>query len=545
MIKLDFHGDEDLTLSVKRVISSLLPHDNFDSDFFVTGLSGLTKLIHPNEMPIEFWLITEVLSEINKIKITVPSYQPRLERDSFLHIIASNLEDFINNNTRELKEWAEYNSMDLDYSIPEQVQNVQVAVYNSTIELFDSCFELAIPSNQVPMLLVSLQGDFKSNAMRTCLKIQFEMMERGSWIGRRKFLGADDTFEYIRSFTSDFRLRLSEVNDNEVVQLDDPSKLAEVNKLNESQSQVIAKWDIPELDDYTPVLRNRMVVLAADPNAGKTSYLMNRASRWIFKYGAKVAFISGESTINKIKNGISSNHIYREYNKFVSPEQIIGLTDSAEEAKRLINISDMDIANSGKLILGTSLTYDNFYEDAKKLYEESKFDILIVDHTGSMRTASNSKLYDIKQKIDTMIYQARQFKNDYPVCIVFASHLSINAQNDLKKFGRVYSIPTKDTGDPNKEADEVFILYRNETLEASSLSALQIYKRRAPMKPKHDIILKVRPNVIDAEYLPELQAQGSKLDKDEALNKVNKLIDAGASDELDVGMNISLLDDDD
>ena len=102
------------------------------------------------------------------------------------------------------------------------------------------------------------------------------------------------------------------------------------------------------------------------------------------------------------------------------------------------------------------------------------------------------------------------------------------------------------SGDPNKEADEVFILHSNETLQASNLKALQVYKRRGAEKLKQDVILKIRSSVCDAEYLPELQSQSSKLDKDEALNKVNKLIDAGSpSDDLDLGMSINLLDDDD
>lgn len=546
MIKLDFYGDEDLSLSVKRVISSLLPHDNFKPEFFTTGLTGLTGLIQPKEMPLEFWLISEVLSQINKIKVTVPNYQPRLERESFQHILSSNLEEFVNNNTREVQQWAEYNSMDLNYSIPEQVQNVQIALYNSTVDLYDSCFSLAISSDQIPMLLMSLQGNFKANAVRENLKAQYEIMDRGAWIGRKKYLGADDCLEYMSEFSTEFKTRLLEVNDSESIVVDDPSKMAEINKLNVTQSQVIAKWGIPELDDYTPVLRNRLVVVAANPNEGKTSYMSNRMSRWIFEDNARVAYITGEATVNKVKNAVSSNHIYREYHKFVSPNQIMGIEDSMEESKRLINISDMDIVNSKNMILNTSITYDHFYEEAKKLYDKSKFDILIIDHTGSMRSSSDSKLFTAKQKIDEMIYQARQFKNDYPVCIIFLSHLSVEAQQDLKKFDKVYSIPTWMSGDPNKEADEVFILHSNETLQASNLKALQVYKRRGAEKLKQDVILKIRSSVCDAEYLPELQSQSSKLDKDEALNKVNKLIDAGSpSDDLDLGMSINLLDDDD
>ena len=541
MIKLDF-SDEELSNSTKRMISSMLPHENYNSKFFTDALTSIRNTFELEELPIDYWMLVKVLYDVFKIKVSIDEFKPLVYRDSLSSILTSSAEQFLHTNSFYVKEWVKLNSGELDLANPEQVRNTCILMTNSCLNLYDECFNMAVPSDQLPLLVVALKNAFKFNAVTESLKTQYEIYDRGVRVGRRNYLGVDGVIDYTTGFNTDINTRLNNM-ESDVIVLDDQSKLQIMNKKNKTQSQKICDWGIPQLDDVTPILRSRLVTIAANPNVGKTLFACNITSKLIFN-GAKVVYMHGESSDNKIKNNVSSNHIYRDHGKFVSAYQISGQSPCSEEAQRLINISDLEITNTKNLTFKKTFTYDNLYNELKSLYESSKFDVVIFDHSLSMTSAPGSKLFTPKQRVDSAVMQARDFKNDYPVCIIYLSHLSVEAQNDLRKHGRVFtSSPTRESGVLAPESDELFVLYNTETLSATNMIGMQVYKRRDKEAPKNDILFKLRKDVVDFEYKDEYQkSSNAEIAKDEALNNIANLMSTGMEDDL---LEANFIDDED
>ena len=186
-----------------------------------------------------------------------------------------------------------------------------------------------------------------------------------------------------------------------------------------------------------------------------------------------------------------------------------------------------------------NLTYDNFYDDAKAAYEKNKFDVLIVDHSGTLKTVPGSKLYSTKDRIDSLAVQARMFKKDFPVDVIISSHPSTNAEDDIRKYGyiRTSTGSTKGSNDLDKEADDIFVLVSNPSLVKAGLVEFYTKKRRLATPYFGKILLNFNTQVQYFEYDPSIQADvKGDLAEDQALQEITDEIDVDSNGEtFDIG----------
>lgn len=542
MIKLDF-TDEVLVTCTNKMISCLLPHSNFNGKLFSQGLESILKYIKLEEFSLEYRCLLKVLYDMNKIKISIDSFVPRLTREGLDDILQASIIEFVSKNSKDAITWMALNYDEININNPEHVSKCQHVLYKAVIDLYDACYSLEIVTEELAMLIVAYSNAFKANAIAESIKTTYAIYEGAVWLGRKSYKGADGVIEYQSYFTSEIKDRLNNAEE-ETVAITDANSLSKINRISKMQGKRISDWGIPQLDDATPILRSRLVTIVANPGVGKTLYCSYLTRKLIFS-GSKVLYISSESTINRIKDNVSSNNIYKKYGHYVTSAQIAGIEDCIEEAQRLINISDLDIQKTGNLILKENLTYECIYDELKSLYETHNMDVIFIDHIGALKSDGSKNLFTMKQKIDCATEQIRQFKNEYPVCVIVNSHMSTEAQNDLKKFSKVYSQPTAYSGDLERATDELFILYNNETLIASELVGLQVYKRRLKEAPRNHIFLKVTKAVVDYEYSEEYQIGEDKVSKEEALNDIAKSTSNNNFLDEDESLFVDILDDDD
>lgn len=540
MINLDFSDDSDLRDVLKRMISAVLPHENYDKRYFSDILAYITKLVKEDEMPLEFQCIVSVLSQLSKIKVVISdeSYAPTLSRETLDNVLETGIVEFIKSNSFRVEKWMFENSQECNLEIPEHREKASETLYNATVELYDECFEMAQSSSEAPTIFISYDNAFLSSAINESIRTQVEIVQKGLRIGRVKYSGYQDSHRYSKMLNLEVDKRLNEGGDGVIV-LDSPESLKKINDMNKAQSQRLGNWGIPCLDDVTPMLKHRLVVLVANPNVGKTLFACQVASKLI-REGKRVLFYCGESPVNKIKNMVTSNYIFNgPKGYFVTTAQISGQIDCSEEVQRIINIADMEISNSGNLIFIDELHYDKCYDELESTYERHKFDAVIIDHSLALSNSSDSKLRDNKSRVDAEAEQLRNFKKKYPIMVFVTSHTSVAAQAELIKFGHVYSSPPRDSGILDKEADEEFILKANDTMDKGGFEALQIYKRRDKSAPKSDVILKLRKDVIDFEYKDEYQKDtADDLKKDQALSNIEKVMNLTDTEE--EGLEIEL-----
>lgn len=547
MIKLDFTSENDLTVSLEKMISCLLPHENFSSIFFSNVVGSLNSLFNPKELPLDYRVLIELINQVTEIRVVVKDYTPNMSRDWLDGVLTASVKNYIMSNVIDTQNWTLERGTACNLQNPEDVDHACVLLYNAVLDLYDRCFSLAVSSQDYPTLLVTLKNAFKSNANYTGIVTLSQITNEKVYIGGRRYQGYEDSLRYMESLPRELEERLRETEDSNTLVIDSIEKITEMREMNKVQTEKIMNYGIPQLDDFTPVLRSRLVVVAGQPNVGKTLFACAKAAECILS-GHRVLYMCGETTRNKINNMITSHYIFKKFGKYVSSSQISGAEECCEEVSRLINIASIEIVESRNLVLQKSFHYETVYSELAEIYNDPnrRPDLIIIDHSASLRTKPNGRYMSAKERIDTEVIQLRDFKNDYPVCIMLFSHMSTEASSDLKKYGVVLCEGTcRDSSIADKEADELFLLYTNETLQAQDMIAFQVKKRRDREPPKENIFLKLNKIVMDFEYKDEYQAKSEEdISKEQALLNLKRTL-GGTNDSDAVLDEIDILDDDD
>jgi hypothetical protein len=472
MIKLDILGDEQLSDCLEQLLSGLLPHQQYDPTVFAQILQSTFTYVKLQEMSMEYHVLFSVLLQLNKMNVSMGTFVPKLTRDNFDSIVQTDIDGIVRKPEIEIRSWMVREGYPDNLEIETSLEMAKQKLYARCMELYDRCFERAINSLEALSVLPAYKSAFIASAAESTLKTQAEILQGSVRVGRSTYAGPMDWIEYVRVVQNEVTIRVSEEDENvlHLNSIEKSSKLiSELNSLFEG----IAKYGIGPLDDETPMLRHRMVVLAANENVGKTTVATNWIGTLLIN-NRKVVVMGGESAKSLLFAKLLPNYILQKYGKYVTTAHITGLSECPEEIQRLINMAILEIQESGNLIMVDSFSYQGFYDELKALYDVHKFDAVIIDHTLALTGKGNET-----ENISAFSINARRFKKKYPVFMGILSHLSTIAKELLNKGKKVTSSPTRGSSTLSNEADEIFILLKNEMLEKQGLLGLQVYKRRA------------------------------------------------------------------
>ncbi|VYU46802.1 hypothetical protein [Clostridium paraputrificum] len=542
MIKLNFYSDEgnnELQLALEDLLSCVLPHENFKGELFILCIESINHMIKREEMPVPHGVLMKILQDFAKLKSCVDFESPELSKDHLDAILVASLEEYVKANRREVTEWALDLGTQLNLEIGTDMEKSFAMIYQETIDLYDRCFDKACKTAEYKLYLLRLRNAFKGNALYQSLIVESKILQSSEWIGKRRYAGFDDCLDYKRTFLAELTERLEDVEENTKT-INSVLELEALRKENREKSKRLADYGIPQLDDVTPILTNRLVTICGDPGVGKTLMMTYLTARLLVNK-IKVCYMCGENPRNKIYNMIIASYIGLRYGMFVTSAQVAGIEDCSEDAERIIRVAELEVMEENLLTTREYFTYDNAYDEMKSVYESTGSVVYMVDHSAALRSAPGSKLFTNKDRLDCAAIQYRNFKKDFPVGVIVASHLSVDGSKEAIKFGKVMSAPTRDSSILDKESDEEFILLMNETLKKQNLIEMQIKKRRDKEAPSDHIILSQDKEFIQFEYRPELQGDvAESISKQEAINRVASSYEMDADDDFD-----NLFDDDD
>ena len=177
---------------------------------------------------------------------------------------------------------------------------------------------------------------------------------------------------------------------------------------------------------------------------------------------------------------------------------------------RIDILQDEELQEAVKIFISSLLPHENydstyFIRNLEVIFKYIKLEEFQMEYrlSGTVGTGS------MKDKVDSLAINLRIFKKAYPVCILVASHPSVTAKDALTRGKAITQSPTKDSQTLSNEADEVFILRDNETLQKQELLILQNYKRRDAARVLDDIYLRKRFEVSALIYDESQQALDS------------------------------------
>lgn len=506
MIYLDILHDENLQSALNKVISGALPTENYDPTFFSECVDSILKYIKLEEFSAEYYCLMSTLIQFRNIAKSITIYKPNITRVSIQEKINNSIIDLVRRPEVRMRELLLDNGLNTNLNIDTNLQDACTLLAQRTLDLYDACMQENLGGATAISFLPALEEAFLYHVNDETIKIRAMMRNEPITIGRRTYTGPRDSMAYEKEVQQQIDTRLGQIDDNVLV----VTSAAQGRKLIENARNTkipIGNYGIPLLDDETPMLRHRLVVLCANENIGKTQFIRNCAAE-LLAHDRKVAIMHGESGRDEFWTNLLSTYIYKRYNTFILTNMILFPENLPDDKLKLINTANAELSNSGNLILIDHLCYDTVYDELDSQYEKTPFDAVFIDHTYALQGGRGDMLTNLAD----FSVQVRRFKKARPVYVCVASHLSVVAKDLLSKGKRVDQSPTKGSSNLAAEADDIFILNSNEILEKQGILAIYNYKRRGAQKILEPMLVRKLFHVGAFQWDETIQGAATGLD---------------------------------
>ena len=536
VLKINIMDDEELQGVVKEFISSLLPHENFNPEYFSSNLQYIFRYVKLEEFSMEYYVILKVLYDLNKIKASYNSYVPQLTRETLENTLEVSLADSILLPQLGVKEWLTYENLNNNLEIETVKQDACQKLYARCLELYDDCLKMKVDSSLVLNKVPALKSAFIAHAANQSLIAQANIMQGSMRIGRKNYSGVQDWLEYSTRSNIEISDRLREADEDKVMSLDSLETSLKLLDSLKSQFIPIANFGIPEIDGSgdvigTPLLQHRLITIVGAENVGKTMFAKDVTTNVILA-GKRVLYMCGENAKSKMYSEILINFIAKKYQMYVLPSHVQDVSSCPEHVRKVINMAASELVESNSLVLRDSYSYDTLYDELVADYDRYQPDVFIIDHSFALSGGYNGD--NGKRNIDGLAKDLKDFRKAYPVCVLALSHPSIYAKDCIDRDKAIEQSPTKGSQNLSTDSDDVYVLRDNEVLRKEGLIALENTKRRDCDRLANMVILKKRFDVSHFVYDEKYQASATSLsvEADAALKELDRLYSDGDEDDV-------------
>lgn len=500
-MEIDFK-DEALTDCLNCIISGLLPHENYEPSSFSLLYPTLKTVLGTADTRGLYYAVYLIFDKYTSLAISLPrgSFEIRITRERFANAIENNLPDLILEPKLDVVSLMAEEGKSADLNIPTVQQEVMGVVYEKLMALYDDCYNLKQAYDDAMSRVVDLKDILKANIIETGMGLQRAIMSVGQKVGRRYYRGPQGWLEFVQNLSRTVS-EMERADDGDL----ECNGIEYVNVLDQSTQELhepLANYGIPQLDDFTPMLKHRLVVMVARENTGKTQVVIHLIASLI-RAGIKPFFACGEAPQELMFSCIVSSYIYQEYGMYFETHYLSGegYDRLSAEDKQVVNTAKARVASSG-LVISNNLEYDNVVSKVVHYYNKG-CEAFFFDHTQSLRGRKGRKIGDL---VTGLALDCRELKNELPIYICLTSQPSTGLKDLLQKdqLTDMQLSPTAQSATPSQEADELFILSENEYLKTQGLLSWITYKRRGAQRPKPFYILK-HFNVSAFEYDPKYQ----------------------------------------
>lgn len=529
---LDFN-DEVLCENLNHVISGLLPHEKYEPKTFGLLYPTLQQVLKTQNARGLYFIFYSVFDRYASLQASFNSdaFSVNITRERFEKALENNLPDFILEPQLDVERLMNEEGKSGDISIPTIQNEAMGIVFEKTMALYDLCFDLAQSFEDAMAYIIDLKDSIRANVIETGLQMQRTIMSTGLRYNRKTYQGTNGWITFAQQLVREVAELDSDTKDD--LECNTLDILPSVETRSVDMSTGLAGYGIPQLDDRTPMLRNRFVVLVAKENTGKTKVVTHLIATLI-RAGIKPYFACGEAQPQSMLMHIVSSYLFQENNMFFEPTDLVG--DGYEaltaEEKQIVQTAKARVAKSG-LIISNSLEYDNVTSTFTEAYRKG-CEAFFLDHSQSLRGRKGRKISEL---VTTLALDCRDFKNNFPVYIMLTSHPSTDLKDILQKGQSkdIQKSPTAQSATPSQEADELFILNDTDYYRKQNILQWITQKRRGAVKPQPFFVRKLF-HVDSFLYDPDIQS-GDVMDGEEVESMIKlsgaAFLDADLEDDED------------
>lgn len=413
-----------------------------------------------------YYIFHIILDKYNTLSV-IDNYTVEITEQKFSDILENNIYDYIKDPLSNIKELMAEEGQSADLTNPLEQNKIANIFYHKCMTLYQTCFSLNVSTDDAISALIELDDVIQKNLVETCTNLQRNIINTGLTIKGRTYIGVEGWSE----ITSETIREISGIRNRKdtAVVCDDYSKLKYVELEATQAFEPLCNYELPLIDDYTPMLKHRLVVLVGRENVGKTKIIIDFITKLILK-GKKPYVAIGETSQASFISQVISTYIFKKYELNIEPTMLYGenLKSFDKEEQQIIETAKAEVITSG-MVVDEGLTYDSVMSTFTQWYKEG-CEAFFIDHTQSLNGRNGRPLAEL---VTNLALDCREFKNLFPAFVLVASHPSSDVkdilQTDPERVKNLQVSPTARSATLSQEADEIFIIYGTEALNKQGL----------------------------------------------------------------------------
>lgn len=200
------------------------------------------------------------------------------------------------------------------------------------------------------------------------------------------------------------------------------------------------------------LIAGELMIIAARPSMGKTSFVLSLANNMGFRLNVKVMILTLEMTKQVLINKLASSHLNIEYQRIRSYQL------SKDEFDRLVRFYELFEGPNAKILIFDKSEIKSI-QDFRTKVEELKPQIAIVDYLQLMVSkAGNSSSKNRQEEVSFLSRELKSICLDTSIPIIALSQLSRAVDSRVNK--RPILSDLRESGAIEQDADIVGFLYR-------------------------------------------------------------------------------------
>lgn len=505
-----------------KIISGVLPHENFDSDVASDVLSDLFDTLRENEVYGVYYVIFHIFKNIKAVHLYRKSFGTILNRNVFESSVATSVQELIKREEFGANLYFRDYGKTYNLEIQAELNDAVDFCYTELMNKYDELFEMAVPTGESLAHIEVLKEDMKITMSQIATTIQGQILTTGYQYKYSTLRGYSDWLSFTDGCMRELSVRFSDklsarYTPSVISSYDDSLRFNEENKM-EIRPLYYMGWE--PIDNITCINTGDILTIVATEGVGKTRLVIDQVLKALLA-GVNCMVICGETNKAEMKYNIESAVICHftgmqlKFTEIADPTKIAH--DTEEELEDIILTINTTLSAFyendlyGTIQYEQSMKYEHFDEDIRKLKEKNPFDIVFVDHVAALDSTgeitSEGRLTTTNSKLNYLYKAEDVLTKDLGLAFVNTNHTSNDAEDKLSRGKEVGTRIGGNSSATSKWSGIMVLLQQTSDLKRNDCVMLTAKKIRRENTPEYPIILRRSGYGNIHTYDPELQYQ--------------------------------------
>lgn len=513
-----------------KVLSSILPHENFDVTEASSVVENLFRTVPIEETYGTNYVMFKIFNKMSLVKRYLANYDTILRQDVYESALATGIANIIGEEQFNAKQFfAEYGKH-FDMSVPKELEEAIAYAYSLAMERYEELFEMAIPTAEAFNWLNMLKDSMEHDLTTKMVSITGQILTSGYAVEGKVYKGSADARQLLELMMQDVKSRISEARaEYSMTMTVEPVRSYEEHmqfrERNNLQSRPLYYTGFDPVDDLVQVSTQDIFTIVGDEGIGKTNVAVGQGYEAITQ-GCNVLFICGESSKTKIEHMLLAAHLFTTegialtWKELRDPSTIkIDDVEKLEQITIKINASIHDFLTRpeyGRPFFVDTLYYETYKETIIDNCQAYGIDIVITDHVAAL--SSNGQrtnmgyLSDLKTRVEFLALAQIEILKVIDIAFINLTHPSVEASKELKQGKTPGARSSGQSSGVSKGSSIVIVLGAPEAFKPQGLLLAYVTKTREFAPITEPMVLQKQSCTCKFVYDPKLQhlAKGSK-----------------------------------